>query len=53
MEDGISDSSSHLLQEKRFGTQQVYAKGDVMEVSIFEDCSVDLHDVFHRTFPPE
>jgi Uma2 family endonuclease len=44
----------YLLQEKqRFGTQQVYTKGDVMEVSIFKDCSVDLHDVFHRTFPPE
>jgi Uma2 family endonuclease len=43
----------YLLQENRFGEQQVYAKGDVIEVSIFEDYKVDLHDVFYRTFTTE
>jgi Uma2 family endonuclease len=41
----------YLWQENRFAEQQVYAKGDVIQVSIFADCQMNLHDVFHRTFP--
>jgi Uma2 family endonuclease len=39
----------YLLQENRFAEQQLYVKGDMIQVSIFEDFQVDLHDVFHRT----
>jgi Uma2 family endonuclease len=41
----------YLLQGNRFAEKQVYAEGDVMEVSIFADCQMNLNDVFHRTFP--
>jgi Uma2 family endonuclease len=41
------------LQENRFGAQQWYTKGDVIQVSIFEDCQVNLHHVFHPTFATE
>jgi Uma2 family endonuclease len=43
----------YLHQENRFGKQQVYAKGDVIQVSIFADCQMNLDDIFHRTFPTE
>jgi Uma2 family endonuclease len=43
----------YLLQESGFGEQQLYIKGDVMEVSIFEDCQISLDDVFHSTFTTE
>jgi Uma2 family endonuclease len=43
----------YLLQENGFGEQQLYIKGDVMEVSIFEDCQIRLDDVFHSTFTTE
>jgi Uma2 family endonuclease len=36
----------YLLQGNRFAERQVYAKGDVIKVSIFEDCQMNLHDVF-------
>jgi Uma2 family endonuclease len=40
----------YLLQENHFGKQQLFTKGDVIEVSIFENLTVDLHDVFHHAF---
>jgi Uma2 family endonuclease len=40
----------YLLQENRFEKQQLFTKGDVIEVSLFEDLTVDLHDVFHHAF---
>jgi Uma2 family endonuclease len=43
----------YLLQENRFGEQQLYVKGDALKVGIFEDFQVDLQDVFHRTFEIE
>jgi Uma2 family endonuclease len=39
----------YLLQGNRFAEQQVYAKGDVIEVSIFADCQMNLNDIFHLT----
>jgi Uma2 family endonuclease len=36
----------YLLQENGFGEQQLYTKGDMIQVSIFADCQVDLHHVF-------
>jgi Uma2 family endonuclease len=38
----------YLLQENRFGEQKVYTRGDVIKISIFEDCQVDLNDAFHH-----
>jgi Uma2 family endonuclease len=40
----------YLLRENSFGEQQLYTKGDVIQVSLFEDLQVDLNEVFHLTF---
>jgi Uma2 family endonuclease len=43
----------YLLQENRFAEHKTYAKGDVIQVSLFADCQVDLNHVFRRTFTTE
>jgi Uma2 family endonuclease len=43
----------YLLQENRFAEQQAYTKEDMIAVSIFADCQIDLQHVFHYTFAVE
>jgi Uma2 family endonuclease len=40
----------YILQQDHFGREQLYTKDDVVEVSIFEDCRLDLSHVFRDTF---
>lgn len=36
----------YTLQDDQFGEREVYARGDLFNVSIFDDCEIDVNNIF-------